>query len=250
MNKEPKEEAIIGTHSKVIDLLKNEPKGKVLDAPSGEGALSINLKNMGFEVIALDIEKDKFIPKEEIKFICADLNKTLPFENESFNYIVCVEGIEHLENPFLLIREFSRVLKRNGKLIITTPNTLNIYNRIRYFIFGSRDVIQDIIDRRKELYEENISFLLHHPAPIDFPYLRNILNNNNFVIEKIECNRNIAKAKSQRKIIKHFFKLILLFSSIIIIIFNKILKPPKKSEGLLQYPLLWGEVLIIKCIKK
>ena len=45
----------------------------------------------------------------------------IPLEKESLDVILCVEVIEHLENPLLAFQEFSRLLKNGGKLILTAP---------------------------------------------------------------------------------------------------------------------------------
>jgi ubiquinone/menaquinone biosynthesis C-methylase UbiE len=45
----------------------------------------------------------------------------IPWENESFDVILCTEVIEHIPNPIAAIKEFSRLLKPGGKLIITAP---------------------------------------------------------------------------------------------------------------------------------
>jgi len=45
----------------------------------------------------------------------------LPFENESVDYIVAGELIEHLEEPARFIKEAMRVLKKGGYLAISTP---------------------------------------------------------------------------------------------------------------------------------
>ena len=47
--------------------------------------------------------------------------KTIPFEDNSFDAILCTEVLEHVFNIEDLLKEFNRVLKENGKAIITTP---------------------------------------------------------------------------------------------------------------------------------
>jgi SAM-dependent methyltransferase len=47
--------------------------------------------------------------------------KTIPFENNSFDSILCTEVLEHVFNINELLREFNRVLKTNGTALITTP---------------------------------------------------------------------------------------------------------------------------------
>ncbi len=46
---------------------------------------------------------------------------SIPESDASFDAIMCVEVFEHLPNPILAIKEFSRLLKKKGTLIITAP---------------------------------------------------------------------------------------------------------------------------------
>lgn len=45
----------------------------------------------------------------------------IPIGNESFDAILCAEVFEHIPDPMLAIKEFHRLLKGGGKLIITAP---------------------------------------------------------------------------------------------------------------------------------
>ena len=45
----------------------------------------------------------------------------MPLENESVDVVLCSEVFEHLKNPILAIKEFDRILKPDGKLILTAP---------------------------------------------------------------------------------------------------------------------------------
>lgn len=104
--------------------------GKVLDAGAGSGEMTRLLKRMGFEVKALDIK-----PEFE-GCIRADLNKGLPFKAGGFDYAVCLEVAEHIENTRHLLREFHRVLKKGGVLLTSTPNIGNIFSRIKFLLTG------------------------------------------------------------------------------------------------------------------
>jgi len=48
----------------------------------------------------------------------------LPFRDNEFEAILCFETIEHMPEPKNFIKELARVLKPNGELLLTTPNTL------------------------------------------------------------------------------------------------------------------------------
>ena len=54
--------------------------------------------------------------------IICDLNKPLPLSDNSFDIVHCRWVIEHLEDPTITFREFARVLKQGGYLLVLTPN--------------------------------------------------------------------------------------------------------------------------------
>ena len=124
------------THDKVVGMMDREPRGKVLDIPTGTGILADRLKKMGFEVSCCDINPS-FFSVPDLKVEIGDLNQSLPYADNSFDYLICLEGIEHTENPSNAIREFRRILKKGGKLFLSTPNFLNIERRLRFLFTGT-----------------------------------------------------------------------------------------------------------------
>jgi SAM-dependent methyltransferase len=142
----PKAMTAEGVHPKVLSLLSSETKGKTLDLGAGQGALSYELKKLGFDVTAADLSRDFML--EDVKFVLADLNHGIPFKSGSFDLVCAVEILEHLDNPHFLIKEIHRVLKHRGKCIITTPNLEQICSRFyflasgRFSYFSPRDVAE------------------------------------------------------------------------------------------------------------
>lgn len=170
-----------GVHEKVLELLSDKHHGNVLDAPSGQGRLSLALKAKGFDVWALDIVPANL---EGWGVHCqeGDLNAPLPFADAFFDVVVCVEGIEHLENPHALVREFRRVLKNEATLVVTTPNIQNLMSRLKFFLFGSFRYFNakvDIADRS----------LAGHVTPLSFTQLQMILARNGFETGAVATNR-------------------------------------------------------------
>jgi len=78
----------------------------------------------------------------------------LPFPDNYFDVVVAFEVIEHTVDTDGFVSEIRRVLKRNGKLIISCPNLVSIWNRIS-MLFGSGVGIgmdRMIIDRKFTIF--------------------------------------------------------------------------------------------------
>jgi ubiquinone/menaquinone biosynthesis C-methylase UbiE len=126
------------------EVIKAKPK-KVLDGGCGYGIQSMILAERGINVYSLDLEKKRieFIeakkneyPKiSHIKTKIGSLTDKIPYEDESFDVVICSEVIEHIKNDRTAITELSRVLRKGGKLIITVP-ACSRNNKIHYKKFG------------------------------------------------------------------------------------------------------------------
>jgi SAM-dependent methyltransferase len=128
-------------HYRVIKLMESYPSGHALDLPAGTGRLSWWLYQRNFVVTAGDIDTGQF-RNPEIPIIQMDLNKTLPLDEDSFDYAFCIEGPEHVENLYHTFREFARVLKHGGKLIVSYPNYSNIESRLRNIFYGILEPVE------------------------------------------------------------------------------------------------------------
>ena len=125
-------------HDLVWTLLKPHPAGKLLDIPAGPGYFAQQAQANGFQAVAAEIDQSLHI-FPEVSYQTVDMSKELPFPINSFDYIVSIEGIEHIENQFLFIRECNRILKRGGKFFLTTPNSSSLESRLLFFITGVHD---------------------------------------------------------------------------------------------------------------
>ena len=98
--------------------------GEVLDFGAGTGELTARLAASGLmlRLTAIDLLPPPSEKGQDVTWIQADLNGPVPLPAESFDAIVSAEVIEHLENPRAVFREFHRLLKPRGHLLLTTPN--------------------------------------------------------------------------------------------------------------------------------
>lgn len=124
-------------HETILRLLNAEKrKGMLIDVGAGNGELSSKIQKLGFQVKACDLYPENF-EAEGIECKRVDLNKGLEcYKSNSFDFIVASEVIEHLENPWLFVREVHRVLKSGGKFIITTPNPQSFVSRLKFLLTG------------------------------------------------------------------------------------------------------------------
>ena len=68
-------------------------------------------------------------------YLCDLNNEAIPVDDESFDIIIAGEVLEHLQNPYVVVQEFYRVLRKGGCVIISVPNICSLINRIR-MLFG------------------------------------------------------------------------------------------------------------------
>lgn len=158
---------------KIIDI----QNGRALDAAAGQGAISLKLLELGFDVHAADINP-RYFKAEGVKFLQLDLNNKLPYGDNFFDLITSVETIEHLHNPWGCLREFHRVLKDDGTLILSTPNVLTIFSRILFLLRGRFAGFLDV-----DFQESG------HISPIPLWQLEKMANQIGFTIQTIEFNR-------------------------------------------------------------
>ncbi len=113
-------------------------RGEVLDVGCADGSFTNKLAQTlkGVKFTGVDMYKDVIFYASNkwkgIKFIAADARK-LPFANNKFDNILCIETLEHIPQNHLAIAEFRRVLKRNGKLVVCQDTDSWLFNFIWFF---------------------------------------------------------------------------------------------------------------------
>ena len=132
------------------DLLKESLKKKVIMEvwvwPHGI-IYSLKEKFSDNEYIGVDLSDEvlEYLEKNNFTAHRADIGiERIPLVDESVDIIVFNEVIEHIFDCQHALDELYRVLKKWGKLYISTHNTFNIIMRIKYFLWvipnGSLDV--------------------------------------------------------------------------------------------------------------
>lgn len=154
---------------------------RVLDVPCGEGALVALLRDHVAECTGGDMQPELFrLPGE--RCIEMNLETAWPVEAGTYDTVVCADGIEHVENPFHVVREAARVLQPGGRFILSTPNINAIRSRWRFLWSGFHNKFKRPLD-------ESRRDPLHHINPLGFPELRYILHTSGLHLERVGTNR-------------------------------------------------------------
>lgn len=182
-------------HDTVVEILANQPRGALLDVPAGEGALAGRLIDAGFDVRCCDLYPEIF-RLEGVDIHQGNLDHKLPFGDHSFEYVTCLEGLEHIENPQQATREFARVLKPQGHLIVSVPNILNVEERLKWLLHGYtshfKPISHAVAERLRGEYDHRVE-IGAHVNPIGYSELRYVLEKNGFEIVKLHRDKPKGK---------------------------------------------------------
>ncbi|MBX3027489.1 class I SAM-dependent methyltransferase [bacterium] len=133
------------TSERVLGLLDGLDwrQARVCDVGAGNGyfsqALGERLRARGLDpaahLAACDVVPAAFrYPRLRCDAIAAD--GVLPYPDASFDAVVSIEVVEHVENQFAFLRELARIARPGAPVIVTTPNTLNANSRLRTLLQG------------------------------------------------------------------------------------------------------------------
>lgn len=131
----------------IVKLIKKKGlvKGNVLDYGCGAGHLleqmvkqpNVNFYGLDFSADSIDETKRRNVGKTNLKELVLIDKLPSSFKDEQFDSITLIETIEHLQDEVLhaTMQELFRILKRNGKLFITTPFNENLDDSLNFCPF-------------------------------------------------------------------------------------------------------------------
>lgn len=117
-------ESVLSTEAVAEDL-------KILDIGAGEGSTSRLFSQNNF-VVSLEPKSERIKKNsktDSLNPIIAD-SLSLPFKDAFFNLIILQDVVEHLNINKKLIDDLTSLLKKNGSIYLSTPNSLSIFNII------------------------------------------------------------------------------------------------------------------------
>ncbi len=136
----------------------------VLEIASGSGGPALHLaEKFKCRITGLDINEEGIktanqtaidANRIDVKFQLADVNQRLPFDDETFDAVMCVDSINHFRNRLGYLQEWQRVLKTGKRALFTDPvvitgpvsnEELAARSNIGFFLFVPLEVTKDLI---------------------------------------------------------------------------------------------------------
>jgi ubiquinone/menaquinone biosynthesis C-methylase UbiE len=145
------------------------------DLGCGSGVITRQLSAHYKEFIGLDISNNAIEycnNKRGVNdtYIRSNLEK-IPLNKESINLVVCSEVIEHVEKYETMMLEIKRILKKNGVLILTTPNYSSTWPFVEF--------LWDVFGRGRNYRKQHIS-------KMSIKKIKKLMEDNNFKIIEIK----------------------------------------------------------------
>ena len=126
---------------------------KVLEIGCGYGKtlefLSQNCPNVKLHAIEIDKTMAEYVEAtcSDVFMINRDIGLAddLPYKENSFDYIILADVLEHMAQPWIVLRNLKKYLKDDGKILASIPNVGNFMvftNMFKgFFAYGSKDIV-------------------------------------------------------------------------------------------------------------
>lgn len=130
---------------------------QLLDAGCSAGWYSEQLDNRGADVTSVDISPEmvkytKNLLGDDAKVLNLDLEQALPFNDNSFDWIVSSLTLHYLEDWRLVFKEFHRVLKPGGRFLMSIHHPLTDLKLLDDIDYFSTELIVDSWHKEGKVY--------------------------------------------------------------------------------------------------
>ncbi|MFC2088948.1 class I SAM-dependent methyltransferase, partial [Calditrichota bacterium] len=173
---------------KLLDVVKLCKNIKVLDIGSGNGFPIIELsQRLGdtCQLFGVDPWKEA-VERIELKIkswniknveIIVGKAETLPFEDNYFDLVVSNNGTNNVENDNKVMSEISRVVKKDGQMVITMnlPESMLEFYNVYESVLNRKNKLNEIEKLKQHIFEKR--------KPID--YTKHLIENVGFRIKNI-----------------------------------------------------------------
>jgi SAM-dependent methyltransferase len=156
----------VDEYDRFISWLRLTPKHHILEVASGSGGPALYLANqVCCRVTGIDANESgiatatqsaiKSNQTNRVSFKLADANAPLPFENDTFDALVCIDSMNHFPHRLSVLQEWQRVLRPDQRAVFTDPvlitgpvtnDELALRSSIGLFLFVPPGVNEQLIE--------------------------------------------------------------------------------------------------------
>ena len=107
-------------------------RGRLLDVGCGNGIFLATMKELGWEVAGVEPDRQAArVAREQFGLnVHVGTLEEAGFADGTFDAITMSHVVEHLADPISALRECWRVLRKGGRLVVTTPNIESLGHRL------------------------------------------------------------------------------------------------------------------------
>jgi len=137
------------------------PGARCLDIGCGDGRTSgLWLRDRSCEYVGVDVSANAIRDAQALGLNAQQIDDSskLPFDDDSFDAVVCIEVLEHLFLPQLTVTEAYRVLRPGGVFIATVPNVAYWRRRVDMALFGRWNPLGDELAVEQPWRDPHIRF--------------------------------------------------------------------------------------------
>ena len=153
-----------GEFDRFYSWLDLAPDDHILEIASGSGGPALYLaRKFHCRITGLDINEEGVNTANQqaldqkvsgVKFQVADVNQVLPFSEESFEAVICIDSMNHFRDRLGYLREWHRLLKSGKRALFTDPvvitgpvsnEELAARSNIGFFLFVPLETTQNLI---------------------------------------------------------------------------------------------------------
>lgn len=135
--------ATYGIHQATVADILEYAQGKLIDIGCGDMPYKNLILDKVTQYDTLDIEKRV----AEVKFV-GDIQNMDIISDASYDSALCLEVLEHVQNPFQAIAEIHRILKKGGTLILSVPHLSRLHEEphdfFRYTKYGLQSLLKTV----------------------------------------------------------------------------------------------------------
>lgn len=170
----------------LVEFIKRLRPGKVLDIGCGSGYLGHLIKKINSNIAFTGFDISEYaigLAQSYDRVYLLDIDKEdIPENSGHFDMVVCADVLEHIYDVDHCLNEIKRVLKPDGKAVITTPN----FSYWKYRIICVLGGIPNILKDPRHIRTFNHDFLSNKCHGEDFGVAYSIKEKKNFLTKMLE----------------------------------------------------------------